>query len=87
MATYRILLAGRARKALEKIGDKKTLRKIARAIERLAENPRPDGVKKLKTENCYRVRVGDYRIVNDIHDKELHIHVVNIGHRREIYRK
>ncbi|MBU1086127.1 MAG: type II toxin-antitoxin system RelE/ParE family toxin, partial [Candidatus Omnitrophica bacterium] len=31
-------------------------------------------------------RQGNYRIVSEIKDKDLIIHVVKIGHRREIYR-
>ena len=34
----------------------------------------------------YRVRVGDYRIVYEVIDKVLVIHVVGSGHRREVYR-
>jgi mRNA interferase RelE/StbE len=34
----------------------------------------------------YRVRVGDYRIVYEIHDNRLVIIVIKIGHRRQIYR-
>ena len=39
-------------------------RRLQPAIERLAENPRPDGVKKLRVfKNQYRIRVGDYRVI------------------------
>lgn len=34
----------------------------------------------------WRYRVGDYRIVVDIQDGQLIILIVNIGHRKEIYR-
>jgi mRNA interferase RelE/StbE len=58
------------------------------AIDGLAEEPRPDGVVKLKgEENAYRVRVGDYRIVYEVRDNVLLVLIVKIGHRREIYRK
>lgn len=53
----------------------------------LAENPRPQGVEKLSgSEHSYRLRVGDYRILYEIHDQILHVLVVKIGHRREVYR-
>jgi mRNA interferase RelE/StbE len=56
-------------------------------MEALRENPRPTTVKKLAAEeNLYRIRVGDYRVVYQIRDKELIVLVVKIGHRREIYR-
>jgi mRNA interferase RelE/StbE len=34
----------------------------------------------------YRVRVGDYRHVYEVLDDVLLIHVVRIGHRRDVYR-
>lgn len=37
-------------------------------------------------DSVYRVRVGDYRIVYEVIDDVLVIHVVRIGHRREVYR-
>jgi mRNA interferase RelE/StbE len=57
------------------------------AIDLLADDPRPPACRKLKGEdNAYRVRVGDYRIVYEILDDRLVIHVVQIGHRRDVYR-
>ena len=57
-------------------------------IDALIRNPRPSGIKKLKgDDNAYRLRVGDYRVLYEIHDMRLLVLVVKIGHRREIYRK
>ena len=57
-------------------------------IQALAENPRPYGVKKLTGyEQTYRIRVGDYRVLYEIHDQILLILVVEVGHRGSIYRK
>lgn len=36
--------------------------------------------------NTYRVRVGDYRILYEVHDRVLLVHVVRVGHRRDVYR-
>jgi mRNA interferase RelE/StbE len=55
----------------------------------LGDDPRrPDAnVKKLTGyEDRYRLRVGDYRVIYDVTDKQLLILVVGVGHRREIYR-
>ncbi len=61
--------------------------RIDRAILALADNPRPPGVKKLAgQDNRWRIRVGDYRVIYEIHDDVLWVLVVEIGHRREIYR-
>jgi mRNA interferase RelE/StbE len=35
----------------------------------------------------WRVRVGDYRIVYVIRDRELVVIVVRVAHRREVYRR
>lgn len=51
----------------------------------LAENPRPQGCKKLKGRLGYRVRVGDYRIIYEIFDTILVIEVIDLGHRKDIY--
>ncbi|MEW6236139.1 MAG: type II toxin-antitoxin system RelE/ParE family toxin [Candidatus Omnitrophota bacterium] len=53
----------------------------------LTENPRPRGVKKLKgIEYRWSLRSGDYRIVYEIHDDRLIVLVIDIDHRRQVYR-
>jgi mRNA interferase RelE/StbE len=52
----------------------------------LAEDPRPAGCEKLTSQERYRVRAGDYRIVYSIDDDVLTVRVVKVGHRREVYR-
>ena len=60
--------------------------KIVQAIESLAENPRPSGVKKLKgEENAWRIRVADYRIVYTIDDVILIVEIQRIRHRKDAY--
>jgi mRNA interferase RelE/StbE len=51
------------------------------------DNPRSKG-KPLKgnLSEQWRYRVGDYRILCDIEDNKLIILVINVGHRREIYK-
>lgn len=57
-------------------------------IDALAQNPRPPGSEQLKGEdNAYRLRVGDYRILYEVHDRILLVLVVRVGHRREVYCK
>jgi mRNA interferase RelE/StbE len=57
------------------------------AIADLAETPRPDGVRKIVgSEDAYRIRVGDYRIVYKIVDRVLTVFVVRVGHRKDVYR-
>ncbi len=64
------------------------LQRVARKIDALAENPRPQGVEKLSgSESAYRLRVGDYRILYEIRDRLLLVAVIRIRHRREVYRR
>ena len=86
MARYKLEFATSIRKDLKKI-DKKEVRKILTSIEKLAEEPRPTGSKKLTNEELFRVRIGNYRVIYEIHDNRLVVLVVKIGHRKDIYRK
>lgn len=71
--TYQVELSKRAERQLGKL-DPDTQQLIAAAIDRLAVESRPSGVKKLKgEENVYRIRVRDYRILYEIQDDELTI--------------
>ena len=58
---------------------------IKKQIYDLADNPRPQGYKKLKGRKGYRIRVGNYRIIYEIFDEILLIDVIDLGHRKEIY--
>jgi mRNA interferase RelE/StbE len=48
--------------------------------------PRPIGVKKLQAFDYYRIRIGDYRIVYSIDDKSQIVKILDLGHRKDIYR-
>ena len=43
-------------------------------------------VKKLKGRVAWRIRVGHYRVIYEIHDRALQVVVITVGHRREVYR-
>ncbi|NLD98183.1 MAG: type II toxin-antitoxin system RelE/ParE family toxin [Synergistaceae bacterium] len=55
------------------------------AIDRLSQEPRPQGCILLKIERRYRIRVGDWRVVYEIHDGILRVLVIRIAHRRDVY--
>lgn len=82
---YRVILPKSVQKELDRLPDDVVTRILARLTE-LEGNPRPADVKKLKGRNAWRTRVGDYRIIYEIHDRELQILLVTVGHRREVYR-
>ena len=84
--SYEVRLSGRAVRSLASLERREQLR-IRAALDLLADNPRPPNCVAMKGENSvYRVRVGDYRIVYEVLDGVLLIHVVRIGHRRDVYR-
>jgi mRNA interferase RelE/StbE len=83
--TYRVEFAPLARRQIKKL-PREVQKRIIERVEELASNPRPAGVKKLASgENLYRVRVGEYRAVYQIRDRELIVVIVKVGHRREVY--
>lgn len=85
-ATYEVRLARRAERSLASL-QRGEQQRIRAALDLLADNPRPPNCVAMQGEDSvYRVRVGDYRIVYEVLDTVLLIHVVRIGHRREVYR-
>jgi len=84
---YAVLLESQAEKELESL-PKKILQRIDTKLQALSLNPLPRGATKLKGKESegWRLRVGDYRILYHIDDKENTIRVYRIKHRREAYR-
>ncbi|HPI93248.1 MAG TPA: type II toxin-antitoxin system RelE/ParE family toxin [Deltaproteobacteria bacterium] len=61
--------------------------RLSPSIESLKEDPRPPGSEKLKgSDNAYRIRVGDYRILYEVRDRELIVCIIETGHRRAVYK-
>jgi mRNA interferase RelE/StbE len=84
---YRIEVSPSADRELEKLKnrirrpDYERLRDVVRS---LANEPRPKGVRKLKgSENTYRVRVGSYRVVFDVYDKDNLVLILLVSRRSE----
>ena len=86
MYEYRITFARTARKELEKL-EVEIVTRIWDSILQLGNEPKPEGVKKLKgVENHYRIRIGDYRAIYMINDSEKIVDIIAIRHRRDAYR-
>ena len=84
--TYKIEFTRTAEKQLSDV-PQVDLKKLARRIDKLAQNPFPPGYEKMKGhDDLYRIRQGDYRVLYSVFEGKLLILVVKIGHRREVYR-
>jgi mRNA interferase RelE/StbE len=81
---YRVVVNDKADKQFQKL-DHSAQRRIMLALAKLEENPRPDGVKRLKgSADRWRIRLGDWRILYRIEDGRLIILVIAIGHRSKV---
>jgi mRNA interferase RelE/StbE len=86
MADYEIVFSRSARKELEAL-PAIVIRKILNKIEALTANPRPPGCEKLKgSENLWRIRSGDYRIIYSIEDKTKLLDIIFVRNRKDAYR-
>jgi mRNA interferase RelE/StbE len=60
---------------------------VGNAIRAPASDPRPAGCKNLTGgTDYYRIRVGDYRVLYEVRDRDVLVLLIKIGHRREVYR-
>jgi len=85
MAKYKIDIKKSAVKEISKLPTKE-LKRILKALELLADNPKPNGVIKLSGDEKFRLRIGNYRILYQIFDKKLTVIVVKVGRRKDIYK-
>jgi mRNA interferase RelE/StbE len=82
---YAVSILRRAQKELAQLPPG-AYEQVRDTILSFAQEPRPPGCIKLTARNGWRTRIGDYRIVYEIDDKQRKVLILNIGHRRDIYR-
>jgi mRNA interferase RelE/StbE len=84
---YALEFAPNALRELRKL-DRPIVERIKAATEALRDDPRPAGAKMLTgMHGVLRIRVSnDYRVLYTIDDGRLVVLVVDVGHRRQIYR-
>jgi len=80
--SYQVRLRRAAQKQLDKL-PQQDYEIVAQAISALAQEPRPRRVKKLAESGLWRIRVGAYRIVYAIDEKESLVIVVRVARRSE----
>jgi mRNA interferase RelE/StbE len=83
---YSIRITKSAGKHLDDLDDD-LARRMDTAIIKLAANPRSRGCKKLKGQrDTWRIRIGTYRVLYAIDEKQKQITILGILHRREAYK-
>ena len=79
---YKVEIRPSARKQLLALPRPAQL-EIVQAIDLLAENPRPSGCKKLRGTEFWRIRIGRFRVIYYIIDKQLRIIILKTSMRQE----
>ncbi len=86
MARYSIEISRTAERQLNKL-NRDDQRRVVRAILALADDPRPQGSRKLTGyDDVFRIRAGRYRVLYSVSGKKLIIIILIIGHRKDVYR-
>ena len=87
---YEIRITPHARRSLRKLKrDQDLIKRLLSAMEKLAQNPRLSGHKKLKGDkfdNLYRYRDGGWRIFYAIEEKVLVVVLLDVVRRDQAYR-
>ena len=85
IAVYRLEISHIAHHQLRRL-PAQIQERVNGAIARLADNPRPPGVKKLTAREGYRVRVGDYRVLYWVADDAKAVIIYRVMGRGDVYR-
>lgn len=83
---YSVIIKRTPQKFLEVLSDK-IFDKIDSKIIDLKTNPYPAKSKKLFVFDCFRIRVGDYRILYTVNPKESSITILDIDNRKDVYKQ
>ena len=85
---YKIELSKNVEKVLTDVfkADRKLYGRLINVIEALSENPFVGKKLKGPLKGDYSLRVGSYRIIYSVSNKKLIVYIIDLGHRREIYK-
>ena len=84
---YHVAITSAAQREFKRLPPE-VVRKVDAVMLDLEQHPRPHGCTKLEgSEDEYRVRSGDYRILYVIDDKAKVVTIAHVRHRRDAYRK
>lgn len=84
----KVVLSKGAERDIRRIADHVQLRRLVRVIEKLSDNPRPSGAKKLGgVSGIWRVRVGDWRVCYTVEQPGSVLLVLAVAPRRNVYER
>ncbi|MBU4304731.1 MAG: type II toxin-antitoxin system RelE/ParE family toxin [Candidatus Omnitrophica bacterium] len=85
---YKIVLLSEANKFYKKLfyTDRRLFQRIDNALGNLRHTPFIGKPLKDKLKGRYSLRVGVYRIIYSVSRREIIVYILDIGHRKEIYR-
>ena len=82
---YKVFIERRVEKDLDALDDSLKSKIVGRLLL-LKNNPRPTGAKKLSgSKNSWRLRIGDWRIIYEIYDRNREVKIYRIKHRSKAY--
>lgn len=84
---YKIEVSPAADRDLEKLKGRirrQDFERLRESVRGLAEDPCPRGVRKIKgADKAYRIRVGSYRVVYELYEKDNLILILQVSRRSE----
>ena len=83
--SYVVFLKPRAERNLDRL-PVAVARRIWQRLVALEADPRPSAATKLEGSDAYRLRIGDYRAVYLVDDRQRKVEIIRVAHRREVYR-
>ena len=84
---FRLLIDKSAKKDLDSLQNEQ-IKNILPEILNLENEPRPIGSKKLKgVENCWRIRIQNFRVVYEIDNENKIINILIVKHRKDVYKR
>ncbi len=87
MEPFRIQWRNSTKKDIRSLPRHEVVR-VIEAVSQLAHDPLPPGSQKLAgSERTYRIRVGDYRVIDEVFGGSHVVEVQRVRHRKDVYRE
>jgi len=84
MLSYNVEIKPKAIKQLEKL-PKEIAERILRKLVFIKDTPQ-SFMKKLESQNIWSLRIGDYRVLIDLYEKERKLDIIKVAHRKGVYK-